>query len=33
VNKDTRIDISQEGLKNLKVGDSGKNMNWTTDIN
>ena len=33
VNKDTRIDMSQEGLKTLKIGEKGRNLNWTTDIN
>ena len=33
VNKDTRIDISLNGLKNLNLKDKGKNVNWTTDIN
>ena len=33
VNKDSRIDISFQGFQKMQIGENGKNINWTTDIN
>ena len=33
VNTGNRIDISYQGLQKMQIGENGKNMNWTTDVN